>query len=87
MRIYCTLITLVGGPPLIYGYLDREIAFPDTVYCLNEQGYIVRGNQQRPMTLAELAALDAEAERCAKSYREENAIKLVVADAAGGERN
>lgn len=78
-KVTCVLRPVVGEPPMIYGYLDRESRSPDMVYCLNEQGYIVRGNQQRFRTMGETAALDAEAERCAKEFRNANAINLVVA--------
>lgn len=77
--IHCSLQPVVGEPPMIYGYLDRERTSPDMVYCLSEQGYIVRSAPQRSLTMAEMTALDEEAERCAKGYREENKLNLVAA--------
>lgn len=76
--VFCSLRPMVGEPPMIYGFLDRERNTPDMVYCLNEQGYIVRSAPQRSLTMSEMSALDEEAERCAKGYREENKLNLVV---------
>lgn len=67
--VHCTLRPVVGEPPMIYGYRDRAFWSPDIVYCLNEQGHIMRSAPQRYMTMAEMAAMDEAAEQCAKAYR------------------
>lgn len=78
-KVSCNLRPVVGGPMLIYGYVDREHTSPDMVYMLNDQGFIMRGNQQRPMSVKQVVAMDADAERCAEGYREEHKLALLVA--------
>ncbi len=80
MNITCKIRTDVGGPVQILAFNDRESSEPAFIYCLNEQGYIVRGSQQKPLTQAEIAALDEAAERAAEEHRAENAGVKVSGD-------